>query len=317
MRRAIVLLVMFATLISSRPTLGWNDKGHMVIARLAWLKLDDEQRQAATSILKTHPHYDEYLAAERPMEVSAEEWAFMRASYWPDWVRSNHSDQYNQPSWHYITAGFVPPGSSLKSESLVANNPNVVSQIRQCVEKLRDGTAAERPIYLCWLLHLTGDIHQPLHCCSLLSEAFPEGDRGGNLALVRIADGIPVQLHPTWDNLLGTNGDWPGIQQAVAELDQLERADGPQPAWAQDHSAADAWAKEGFELAKRYAYLNGDLRPANLQSNPAVDAVPSLAPMYLKDAEGVARQAAVRAGNRLANALKAGLTQPATASSSR
>jgi hypothetical protein len=27
-----------------------------------------------------------------------------------------------------------------------------------------------RPVYLSWLLHLIGDLHQPLHCASLLPE---------------------------------------------------------------------------------------------------------------------------------------------------
>ena len=32
----------------------------------------------------------------------------------------------------------------------------------------------------CWLFHLVGDIHQPLHCTALFSaEHFPKGDRGG------------------------------------------------------------------------------------------------------------------------------------------
>jgi hypothetical protein len=183
------------------------------------------------------------------------------------------------------------------------------------VAKIRDGSAEERAVHLCWLLHLTGDIHQPLHCCSLLSEAFPEGDRGGNLSLVKFADGLPVKLHPTWDNLLGTNCDQDSIAEAVAQLQQLGQSGADDSArLAQDHTAAAEWAKEGFALAKTHAYLNGDLRPANLTTNPAAELVPALMPSYLADAEKVARIAAVRAGNRLANSLKAALLPPTSPS---
>lgn len=309
--RAVVVVVLVGMLLSPRDVAAWNDKGHMVIARLAWLKLSDDQRRAATEILKGHPHYAEYLAAERPAQCDADEWAFMRASYWPDWVRSNHSEQYNQPTWHYISAGFVPPQSMLKPESLASATPNVVTQIPACVAKIQTGSAEERAVHLCWLLHLTGDIHQPLHCCSLLSESFPEGDRGGNLSLVKFADGMPVQLHPTWDNLLGTNCDLGGIAEAVAQLQQLEQAGADDPArLAQNHTASAEWAKEGFASAKAHAYLNGDLRPANLTMNPAVELVPALQASYLADAEKVARTAAIRAGNRLANSLRAALDHP-------
>jgi len=38
-----------------------------------------------------------------------------------------------------------------------------------------------RAVYLSYLIHLIGDMHQPLHCCSLVTEVYPSGDKGGNL----------------------------------------------------------------------------------------------------------------------------------------
>jgi len=59
--------------------------------------------------------------------------------------------------------------------------------------KIRTGTDEEKEIYLTWLLHLIGDIHQPLHCTAVFSEQFPNGDKGGNDAFVRIRSS-PVKL---------------------------------------------------------------------------------------------------------------------------
>ena len=217
------VLALFLCLLLPAQAFGWNEKGHLAIARLAWLKLSACDRQKCSAILSTHPHYTEYLSADKPEKLAADEWAFMRAAYWPDWVRSNHSEEFNRPTWHYITAAYVPPYSQLKASDLTGSEPNVVTQISASLEKIAVGSPADRAIYLCWLLHLVGDIHQPLHCCSQLSELFPQGDQGGNLALVRIAGGMPVRLHFAWDAMLGDELDIEAILTAVEELQQFER----------------------------------------------------------------------------------------------
>jgi len=33
---------------------------------------------------------------------------------------------------------------------------------------------------LTWLIHLVGDVHQPLHCVARITKGDPEGDKGGN-----------------------------------------------------------------------------------------------------------------------------------------
>ena len=182
LRVALLVAVAHLSLIGSAAA--WNTKGHFTVAKLAWHQLTPEQRATSTAILKAHPHYEEFLADEKPEEVDLDEWVFSRASYWPDWIRNHHAEEYSKPTWHYISAGFVPPYSKFDPAELELPQPNVVTQITESIEKLRSGTEAEKPIYLCWLLHLVGDIHQPLHNCSLLSETFPEGDRGGNESLV-------------------------------------------------------------------------------------------------------------------------------------
>ena len=57
--------------------------------------------------------------------------------------------------------------------------------------------APARAIALCWVLHLVGDIHQPLHTGSLYTASlFETGDRGGNA--IRIDDS---NLHSCWERL--------------------------------------------------------------------------------------------------------------------
>jgi S1/P1 Nuclease len=286
----------------------WNVTGHVAIAELAWRQLTPRQQSKATAILKTHPHYVEYLAAGKPDGIEVDEWAFWRASYWPDWVRSHHSAEFNKPTWHYISAGFVPPYSKLDSAKLDSPPPNVVTQITASIKKLRNGTESEKPIYLCWLLHLVGDIHQPLHNCSLLSETFPEGDRGGNLSLVRIEGSRPVQLHKLFDNLLANETTPSGIGNAIIAIDQAEHDNQEaigHELW--EHTTPVEWTKESFKLAVKYAYLDGALLPANADTKVSEADVPGVAEVYVRNAKQMARIQMAKAGRRLATAVADGL----------
>jgi putative hemolysin len=305
-RRLVIVLGVYLFLAS--PVLAWNTVGHFTVAKLAWRQLTPEQRAKATAILKTHPHYEEFLAAEKPDGVELDEWVFWRASYWPDWIRNHHTEEYSKPTWHYISAGYVPPYSKLDPAKLVLPPPNAVTQITESIEKLRSGTDQEKPIYFCWLLHLVGDIHQPLHNCSLLSETFPDGDRGGNESLVRIEGGRPVQLHKMFDDLLGQDRTPSAIGAAAAEADQAEREiQETVDRELKEHTTPAEWTKEGFALAVKFAYLDGDLRPANNQAKPPDDEVPNVAEVYAQNAGRMARVQVAKAGKRLAVCVAQGL----------
>jgi hypothetical protein len=92
MRKVVTLGLL---LIVSTPAFAWNDKGHMVAARLAWKKLTEEERSKVLEILKKHPHYVEFLTTKRPDGFSEDEWDFMRAATWPDWVRTHQKGKYH------------------------------------------------------------------------------------------------------------------------------------------------------------------------------------------------------------------------------
>jgi hypothetical protein len=113
MKKPFAILVMAMLTTLPAPALAWNEHGHMVVARLAWRQLTEDQRAKVSAILKKHPHYDEYLAARKPDGFTEDEWAFMRAAAWPDWVRGKRD--FDHPTWHFINYPVVPPGSSVKA----------------------------------------------------------------------------------------------------------------------------------------------------------------------------------------------------------
>jgi hypothetical protein len=303
MRFAAIVVVCCLLLTSGARA--WNETGHMTIARLAWLKLSPDERQQVTAILKEHPHYAEYLSSACPDGLSVDEWAFMRAAYWPDWIRSNYKDQYHQGPWHYVTAAFFPRASKLAAREVASPEPNVVTQITDSAEKIRKTAGTERAIAMCWLIHLVGDIHQPLHCATLFNEVFPDGDMGGNSSLVRIGDDPPIRLHAAWDGMLSRDPMMlPTILDLVAQLQALEKdlPEAPKNDLA-NHVTPAEWSREGFEAARRFAYLDGDLVTVNANPQPSDDLVPRVTSAYMDQASLVAKQCAIKAGQRLSDQI--------------
>jgi hypothetical protein len=64
-KRFIVALIALCEIASSASA--WNNKGHMVVARVAWNELKPEEQAKVIDILNAHPHYEEFLKGQRPL----------------------------------------------------------------------------------------------------------------------------------------------------------------------------------------------------------------------------------------------------------
>eukprot|EP00923_Selenidium_pygospionis_P054100 GHVN01094232.1.p1 GENE.GHVN01094232.1~~GHVN01094232.1.p1 ORF type:complete len:447 (+),score=87.71 GHVN01094232.1:465-1805(+) len=59
------------------------------------------------------------------------------------------------------------------------------------------------------LIHIIGDIHQPLHSCEAFSKKYPQGDEGGNKIHIH-TDSFKGTLHFLWDSAAGLfENSWP------------------------------------------------------------------------------------------------------------
>lgn len=64
-----------------------------------------------------------------------------------------------------------------------------------------ESSPAERALALCWVLHIVGDIHQPMHVSDLFSKDFPTGNAAGGLSYVMDpVSESPIPLHILWDS---------------------------------------------------------------------------------------------------------------------
>ncbi len=303
----------------------WNSTGHMVSALIAYRQLDDAQRKQLGEILKHHPHYHQLLLEDKPENVSAGEWAFLKAATWPDLVRpprpgdhfkSPAITRYHHGAWHYIDIPYVL--GSGRFAPTTEPTPNAVIELKANLKMLSNVNAKpeDRAVALCWVEHLVGDLHQPLHCVSLYSEKYPHGDRGGNDEAIRTSSGV-MALHTFWDDLLGTSDQY-GAIEFVADEAQSE-ADTRTKARIRDHLPIEVWAQESHDAAIALAYLGGHLRSASSRDwyDKKIDAdqVPPLPVAYEANATSLARQRIVLAGYRLADVLKTAL-QPQSMDSS-
>lgn len=62
-----------------------------------------------------------------------------------------------------------------------------------------DKNSAERALFSRYVVHLVGDIHQPLHSVALFNQTYPKGDLGGNSHKVILTNGSTSNFHSYWD----------------------------------------------------------------------------------------------------------------------
>lgn len=297
----------------------WNSTGHMAVALVAWRQLDRAQRQAACQLLRAHPHYRRYLTEKRPEGVDEDEWVFLRAATWPDWVRETpeHHERdlkpFHHATWHYINLPYAAPngGGDFRPADLQPGPPNVVTALNESFEALlaRRATPEQLAIDLCWVLHLAGDIHQPLHCATLISRQYPppHGDDGGNRLAVT-PHKRPESLHSYWDGLLGHSTHYRALDELLRRIDATAAGDRELAERLRTHNTVRSWADESFAAAVEYAYLGGqlpiiDYRAVERGEIPHSE-VPILPARYGSAARDLARRQAALAGWRLAAMIK-------------
>ncbi len=304
----------------------------MVVAEIAYQNLTEAERTQIAELLKEHPHFKQFLSTDVPKGVTEVEWAFLRAATWPDWVRSSRPGdkqykdpkitKYNRPSWHYMNDPFMADSKSDTTQPTtmpvaVTSPPttkevNILEALADNRAILADATApvADRAVALCWLIHLTGDLHQPLHAASMFSSRFPQGDKGGNDQAVNTGTNV-MNLHALWDDLLGTAQNYTAISFLAGDILRDARCDPEKRDDYLKHKTFPEWAEESHDLAVSFVYLDGNISTALMKDYQSkkitVSDVPGVPPMYLENARDVARVRVALAGARLADVLKATL----------
>ncbi len=207
----------------------WGVTGHRVVAEIAQRHLSKKAKKELKILIGR-----ENLAM----------WA-----NWPDFIKSDTTHAWDMASkWHYVN---MPAGLS-KDEFISGlqklQGENLYTQIKAMAAQLKDQslTDEKRQIALRFLLHLVGDLHQPLHVGR-------EADQGGNKISVTWFDKT-TNLHSVWDNSLIDFQQYSYTEYA-AVLDIA--AEEEVQAWQQ--SSLEDWFYESYTLANKvYATVPAD-----------------------------------------------------------
>ena len=267
-------LIAVALAAAAAPSFAWNGFGHMVVADVAYRDLEANAPQLLTRIntlLKLNPNYSKWISGVA--KSSQEEVAFVQAAHWADDIKDSGSGYYADGTndgdtgvepvasynlgyaptdtamhkyWHFIDQGFSPDGTPV----LATPAPNAQDRIALFAQTLASTTATDalKSYDLSWLIHLVGDIHQPLHATTRFTADATSGDEGGNLVEVSCASSAkcPSELHAVWDDILGTSTS---ATTAIAYAAALAITTGTIV-----HAADDVWASESLKMAESDAY---------------------------------------------------------------
>src|ERR1700730_15018969 len=170
--------VVLAVILRPVAVWGWGYDGHKIVAVIAADNLTTAAKNHLANILGVDP--DQVAAA---MEA---------ASIRPD-TEFRQEDSLTG-GWHFINICLQDQRSDVPARCLKGNC--VTRKIDEYAKRLKDadydrwGAAGD----LAFLIHLVGDIHQPLHAAN-------DADRGANCVMVE-SQTHAANLHSVWDTTI-------------------------------------------------------------------------------------------------------------------
>lgn len=233
MARLLALLI--AIIALPGPAAAWWEYGHETIATIAAAEAKPATRREIARLLSRSSLVETPTCPMRTIE---------QASVWADCVKQL-GDRFSYAySWHYQNVDVCKP---FDPKPACADGNCVSKQIERAKRMLADRKlpTRDRIEAFAFLVHLMGDLHQPLH-------AGDRSDRGGNDVIAAYGQiaGRRTNLHAVWDGLLADRAiSTPpgGALGVLADMPPAERAAGAT-------GSVEDWARESWQVARDSAY---------------------------------------------------------------
>lgn len=211
MKKLILSLLIIASIPST--VFGWGQKGHDVIANIAEKHLSKNAKIAVDSILdgKSLVYYSNWLD---------------NASHTPEYAYTK--------TWHYKN---IDAGQNYED---APNHPNgnVITGLNSQILLLQSGTLSkeESALALKIIIHLVGDLHQPMHMGHL-------SDLGGNKWSVKYFNRTN-NIHSIWDSSLVESAHKWSYTEWTDQIDRVNE----EAARQISEGTFDDWGKETFQI---------------------------------------------------------------------
>jgi hypothetical protein len=335
MRRTIVFMVagLFGAFASN--VLAWDHPGHMTTAAIAYAELEEMRPELAEKIglmMLKHPDMAPFwVAAGDARGKERGRRMFIEAARWPDDSKWTPNDR---PTWHMarwaVVADDAPPEAHAAAKA--RGDEPAGQALDALVLNFRvlanpESSVSDKMGALSWVMHIVGDIHQPLHVSDLYSAEFPVGNAGATLSYVDDPRGdTTVPLHILWDsNVL--------VLTALDEVDrhaQEFRKKHPRSTFVElgaftGPAEFELWAKESYQVAADFAYNVETVSDPNkeqdidrlvanmvkfiLEGISPVDEAPEVSPEYWEGLQLTAGRRITLAGYRIADLIIAAADQ--------
>lgn len=260
MFKGIIKTVFFATVLFYLPlrSLAWGQQGHRIVGEIA----------------------DSYLTAKARAEIQkilgTESMAI--ASTWADFIKSDTTYKYLN-AWHYADFPKGLSASAVQTELQHDTTTDAYTRLNFLVSELKKKNLPQdkKLMYLRLVIHIVGDIHQPLHVS-------PDGDAGGNDIKVSWF-GQSSNLHRVWDEQIIDDQklSYTEYTKAINHTTISQRKK-----W--QSQPISEWMAESYELSVQ---LHNEIKDAN----------PKLSYVYIFNHLGTVNQQLLKGGVHLAGLL--------------
>lgn len=222
----------------SQNTFAWGTTGHRIVAEIAERNLS---RKAKKEIIK--------IIGNQKLAY----WA-----NWPDFIKSNKDFKYAD-SWHYVNIPGNLSYNMFLSELNRSSDEHMYKRAFILIDALKDKTLPldKKQQYLYFLIHILGDMHQPLHVGRT-------EDLGGNKITVEWF-GAKTNIHTIWDSKLVdyekySYSEYTDVLNILSRKDIKKIQEGTLADWIFDSYTLSnniySEVKSGDHLKYEYHYLN-------------------------------------------------------------
>jgi hypothetical protein len=258
---------------------------------------------------------------------------FIEGARWADDTKGSIHDR---PTWH--TARWPIVADDASPEARAAAEARKGRPAGQAIEALvmnyamlssAETNSGERASALSWLLHLVGDIHQPLHVSDQYSKEFPAGNGAGTLEYVMDPiNKMPMPLHLLWDSNIYRSTALEDVEKNARDLvAKYPRSAFPELKGLEGPGDFEKWARESYDVAADFAYGYGidtasdpekDLDPDKsvkkmvayiVHGVPPLEEAPEVPVEYWEKLQEIVQKRITLAGYRIADLVLAAADQ--------
>lgn len=287
-------LVLTLTALTPAGALGWGETGHHLVVRLAERRLTPAARKQVAALLRHEPQANDCPGSSTPLGE------MLCGAMWPDGSRFNtHKNTYN---WHFVDISLAHTDYSAARDCEPHNQQSkgkcglfgLDRALRILKGQLKDPQIT-RPQALMFVMHIVGDLHQPLHTVL-------EGG-GGNTHKVVYFD-VFTDMHKVWDTKIIESHLIAGGLAEEAYADRLAAQIESSGATSFAEADRERWVLEAHAAAIEDAYGK---RPKQKKAEHNGRKYHKLAGAYFNHNLKVIERQLKRGGVRLADLLNEAL----------